>query len=52
MRKKSTIFESLKRKRKTGVCVLADVFCVLWDGTKRDNTVHAQKCDDVTTKKV
>ena len=50
--KKSTIFEGLKQERNTGICVLADVFCVLWNGTKTDNTAHAQKCDDVITKKV
>ena len=51
MRKKGTLLEGLKRKRNTGICVLADVFCVLWDGTKKDNTAHAQKCYDVITKK-
>ena len=35
MRKKSTIFEGLKRKRNTGICVLADAFCVLRDETKK-----------------
>ena len=51
MHKKSSIFEGLKWKRNTGTCVLANVFCVSWDGTKKNNTAHAQKCDDIITKK-